>query len=1034
MKSKLFRRSPCTFIPYASMALFLSPGLSMALNPTKNVHTAIQRVIQQEVEMKGVVVNQDHAFIQGVSISVKGASGHSTQTNEKGEFTLKVPVNATLIFSSIGYTGQEIKLTAGQRVIQVTLQSNESVMDEVVVVGYGTQKKSDLTGSVSSINANQINAFPLAGTAQALQGRAPGVSVTSTNGEPGKAPRVRVRGGTSINASSDPLYVVDGFPGSSAPAPEDVESIEVLKDASATAIYGSRGANGVIMITTKKGRSGKPVIELNNSFASQKVGKRLNLLNASEFASYINDTYLNAGNTNLPFPDPESLGEGTDWQDLIFRNGNQLNNQISISGGSDNVKYYTSVNHFGQKGTVINSDFRRLSGNSNLEMKVSDRIKIGTRLMFNRNKLNGVRTQESSSGTTGAGVISAALRFEPTQGVYDEEGNYTLKQFGDPHDNPVAVATERENEVVTDLFQGNGFVELGILKNLIFRSTFGVQVSNQRTGSYVSKELVEGRNFGGVGSIAAHKNTNFINENFLTYTQTFHEDHNLNAMAGYSYQSSRNEIWQSNNRNFISDSFSYWNLGAGSNYQNASSNLEDWIMSSFYGRLNYNYKNRYFITATGRYDGSSKFGENNKWAFFPSGALAWNVSQEPFMESLTWLSNLKLRTSYGETGNSEIGSYQSLARFSPTLTTMDGNPVNAVRPTNVANPNLTWETTKQTDAGLDIGILKSRINLSIDYYYKKTINLLYQVPLPLYSGFTTALQNVGSVQNKGWEFGLQTTNLNGVLNWKTDFNISFNRNKILQLPGGEIRYNTIPGHMLSTDSQLLREGEVLGAFFGWVTDGIYQQGDDFSAQPNKKPGDLRYKDLFGRDANNQLISGADGVVNADDRTIIGNPNPDFTFGFNNDFKYKNFDLNIFMQGSYGNDMLNITRMELDWMAGKGNATKDALRRWTPTNTHTDVPRASSANNPEVSSRWVEDGSYLRLKNLALGYNFSAESLEKIHLKYLRIYVSAQNIWTWTNYTGFDPEVSYQDSNRNIGLDYMGYPNIKSYTVGLNVRF
>lgn len=1033
MKSKLFGRGPCALIPYASMAIFLSPGLSLGITKSQDRSTHLQ-INQEESEIRGKVVNKDNSPLQGVSISVKGIPDRSTQTNDKGEFIIKVPAHATLTFSSIGYAGQEIKLAANQKTVQLTLQPNESLMDEVVVVGYGTQRKSDLTGSVSSINANQISAFPLAGTAQALQGRAPGVSVTNTNGEPGKAPRVRIRGGSSINASSDPLYVVDGFPGSSAPAPEDVESIEVLKDASATAIYGSRGANGVIMITTKKGRSGKPIIELNNSFASQKVGKRLSLLNASEFASYINDTYKNAGNNNLPFKDPGALGAGTDWQDLIFRNGNQLNNQVSVSGGSDNIRYYTSVSHFGQKGTVINSDFRRLSGTSNLEMKVSDRIKIGTRLLFNRNKLNGVRTQEGSSGTTGAGVISAALRFEPTQGVYDDEGKYTLKQFGDPHDNPVAAAMERKNEVITDLFQGNGFVELGILKNLIFRSTFGVQVSNQRTGNYVSKELVEGRNFGGVGSISAHKNTNLINENFLTYTQTIREDHNLNAMAGYSYQSSRNETWQANNRNFISDSFSYWNLGAGSNYQNASSNLEDWVMSSFYGRLNYNYKNRYFITATGRYDGSSKFGDNNKWAFFPSGALAWNLSQEPFMKSIDWLSNLKLRTSYGETGNSEIGSYQSLARFSPTLTTMGGSPVNAVRPTNVANPNLTWETTKQTDAGLDIGMLKSRINLSVDYYYKKTINLLYQVPLPLYSGFTTALQNVGSVQNKGWEFGLQTTNLNGAFGWKTDFNISFNRNKILQLPGGEIRYNTIPGHMLSTDSQLLREGEVLGAFFGWVTDGIYQQGDDFSAQPNKKPGDIRYKDLFGRDKNNQLIAGANGVVNADDRTIIGNPNPDFTFGFNNDFKYKNFDLNIFMQGSYGNDMLNITRMELDWMAGKGNATKDALRRWTPDNTNTDVPRASSTNNPEVSSRWVEDGSYLRLKNLALGYNFSEKSLEKIHLKYLRIYVSAQNIWTWTNYTGFDPEVSYQDSNRNVGLDYMGYPNIKSYTLGLNLRF
>src|SRR5690606_14612328 len=465
-----------------------------------------------------------------------------------------------------------------------------------------------------------------------------------------------------------------------------------------------------------------------------------------------------------------------------------------------------------------------------------------------------------------------------------------------------------------------------------------------------------------------------------------------------------------------------------------SSNLEDWIMSSFYGRINYNLLGRYLFTATGRYDGSSRFGENNKWAFFPSAAFAWNVSQEPFMESVEAISNLKIRTSYGETGNSEIGSYQSLARYSATLATMGGVPVNAVRPTNVANPNLTWETTKQTDAGFDIGFLNNKINLTVDYYYKKTIDLLYSVPLPIYSGYTGSLQNVGSVENKGWEFALGTTNIDRELKWNTDFNITFNRNKILQLPGGDIRYNTIPGHMLSTDSQILREGEVVGAFYGWVFDGVYQQGDDFSPQPSKKPGDVKYQDIFGRDASNNLVVGADGKINADDRTIIGNPHPDSIFGFNNDFKYKNFDLNIFFQGSYGNDMLNITRMELDCMAGKGNATKDALNRWTRTTTNTDVPRASPANNPAVSSRWVEDGSYLRLKNLALGYNVPKTAIGKIGIDQLRLFVSAQNIWTWTNYSGFDPEVSFQDSNRNIGLDYMGYPNIKSFTFGINARF
>jgi len=988
----------------------------------------------QDFTVSGTVTDENGNRLTGVSIGVKGVANRGTSTNETGSFTLAVPPNSILVASYVGFQNQEIRVNSNQSNLTITLKQDEEELEEVVVIGYGTQRKSDLTGAVSSVSSKELSAYPVAGAAQALQGRAAGVSVTSTNGEPGKAPRVRVRGGTSINASSEPLYVVDGFAGSVAPPAEDVASIEILKDASATAIYGSRGANGVIMITTKKGRSGKPVVEFNNSYSFQQIGKKLDLLNGQEFAEYINEIYVNSGKTEIPYPNPPSYGAGTDWQDLIFREGALFNNQLSISGGSDDIRYYTSLSHFDQKGTIINSDFNRLSGTANLDIKVSDRVKAGTRMFFIRNTLDGVRTQESSSGTTGAGVVSGALRFDPIQGVYDENGDYTLKQVGDPHDNPIAIANERENQTVTDLFQGNAFGEIELLQGLKFRSTLGVQISNQRQGSYVSTKLIEGRNTNGTGSINSHKNTNIINENFLTYTTTINDDHNLEALGGYSYQTSRNESWTASNRDFISDSFSYWNLGGGSNYQNAASELTDWIMSSFYGRLNYNYKGKYYATVTGRYDGSSRFGNNNKWAFFPSGALAWNISQEPFMQPVEAISNLKLRASYGETGNTEIGSYQSLARFSSTLSTIDGVPVNAVRPTNVANENLTWETTKQIDAGLDIGFLQGRVNLAVDYYHKKTIDLLYEVPLPIYSGYTTSLQNIGSVQNKGWEFTLSTNNLNGNFTWNSDFNITFNRNKILSLPGGDIPYNTIPGHMLSTDSQMLRVGEVVGAFYGWIFDGLYQEGDDFSAQPSKKPGEVKYRDIYGRDSDNNLTVGPDGVVNADDRTIIGNPHPDFTYGFNNSFTYKSFDLNVFFQGSQGNDMLNITRMELDWMAGKGNATKDALNRWTPQNTNTDVPRASASNNPEVSSRWVENGSYLRLKNITLGYNFPKLKLGQLNINSLRLYASAQNILTITNYTGYDPEVSFQDSNRNVGLDYMGYPNVKSFTLGLNIGF
>ena len=523
-----------------------------------------------------------------------------------------------------------------------------------------------------------------------------------------------------------------------------------------------------------------------------------------------------------------------------------------------------------------------------------------------------------------------------------------------------------------------------------------------------------------------------LNENYLTYNKAINDLNKLNFMAGYSYQSNRSEYWNASNQNFITNSFSFWNLGGGSSFQNPSSSLTQWVLASFYGRLNYNFANKYLLTFTGRYDGSSRFGANHKWAFFPSGAFAWNVKEEPFMKKISELSHLKLRTSYGMTGNTEIGSYRSLALFTPSTTVIDGTPVNAIMPSTVANKNLTWESTSQTDVGLDVGLFNERLIFTADYYYKKTEDLLYNVPLPEYSGYTTSLQNMGSVLNKGWEFSVSTVNLNGSLKWNTDFNISFNRNKILDLAGGDVLYSTVPGHMLSSDSQVLREGEVIGAFYGWIFDGVYQQGDNFSAEPNKKPGNIKYRDVTGRDASGKLDGKPDGSVNMDDRVIIGNPHPDFIFGLNNDFKYKNFDLNIFIHGSVGNDMMNYTRMELDWLAGKSNATKDALNRWTSTNTNTDVPMVSGGNKAEVSTRWVEDGSYVRLKNIALGYNLQGSILQRFNLSSLRVYISAQNFFTFTKYSGYDPEVSFRDSNTNVGLDYGSYPNVKSLTIGVNI--
>jgi TonB-linked SusC/RagA family outer membrane protein len=963
--------------------------------------------------------------LPGVNVLVEGTTT-GTSTNADGRYELNVPsLQDTLIFTYIGYQRAEVSIS-GQGNLNVQLQPEAIMGEEMVVVGYGTQKKSDLTGSISSVSSEDINTYPTQGMTDAIQGKISGVQIQSVNGgEPGTGYRIRIRGGTSINAGSNPLYVVDGFPGSTPPPSEDIESIEVLKDASATAIYGARGANGVVLITTKKGHEGDTQIDLKLSNSFQQTTKRLDLLNASEFGSLMNDMHLNGGGADddLPYPNASSLGKGTDWQDQVFRDGYLQNYQLSISGGSDNVNYYVSGNFYDQKGVIINSDFKRMNILSNLDIQASESFKFGGKLYFARSEKNGTRTQAGSSGASGAGVISGALKFEPTQGIYNENDEFSISGIGDPHDNPYAVATQRESDNVSDRFEGNLFGEYTIANDLMLRVTAGANINNSRHGSFLPTTLVGGRNTGGTGRINAGKSTNFVNENYLNYEHTFADVHTINFSGGFSYQYYRSEGWQASNQEFISDSFSFWNLGGGSNFQSPSSNLSKWTLASWYGRLNYNFDDKYLLTFTGRYDGSSRFGKNNKWAFFPSGAIGWNISNEPFLEDSDLLSNLKLRASYGITGNTEIGTYRSLARFSPVFSTVGGQPVNAIRPTDVANNNLTWESTTQYDVGLDIGLLNDRFDITADYYYKKTEDLLYNVPLPEYSGYGSSLQNIGSIENKGVEFSLSSQNITtDKFSWSTRLNISFNRNKILDLAGGDVKYSEAPGHMISTESQLLREGEPVGSFYGWIFDGLYQEGDDFTAEPNKQPGDVKFKDING-----------DGTVNNSDQTIIGDPHPDYIWGFTNNVSYQNFDLSIFLQASAGNEMLNFTRMELLWMSGKSNQLAEATNRWTPTNTDTNIPRASSGRSAIVSSQWVEDGSYVRVKNISLGYNVPPSILKNI-VRSARVYVSGQNLFTFTNFSGYDPEVSYRNSNRNSGLNYATYPNIRSFTLGLNIGF
>jgi len=1014
---------------YVSKRKILQPAVSESFDITSEY---------QERSITGKVTSaEDNSGLPGVSVIIKG-SNVGTVTDIEGSYTLEVPINATLVFSYVGFVTEEVQV-GNQSVIDLMMTPDLTQLEEIVVVGYGTVKKSDLTGSVASVKSEELTAYPAIGTVQALQGRAAGVQITANNGEPGASFKVRVRGGTSINASSDPLYVIDGFIGGALPPPEDIESIEVLKDASATAIYGSRGANGVIMVTTKRGKKGRTNIDFNASYSLQNEINRLDLLNKQQFTEYIQDTN----------PDFTALNGNTDWQDEIFQTGNIQNYQLGVSGGSDNINYYLSGTYYDQKGIIINSGFQRFSITSNMEIKASDKFRLGLNLFARRTDQEGARTQEGSGGANNSGVVSAAFKMGPDQPIIDENGNYTLARLSDAHDNAVAVATQYTNETVTDRFQGNLFAEYDILEDLKFRITLGASTDNRRNGQYTPTTLQGGAGVGGDGRMSGNKNTILLNENFLTYSNTF-GDHDLTVMAGYSYQSSRSESWSGRSQSFPTDAGLYWNLGTGSVFQRPGSGLSEWELASWYGRVNYSFNRKYLVTINARYDGSSVFSEGKEWAFFPSGALAWNMKEEAFMSDVNAISNWKWRVSYGMTGNRAIGPFQTLAtlRADGVTSIVNNAPVNAVTIDQVANENLTWETTTQFDIGLDVGLLEDRIDLIMDYYRMETSDLLFSVPLPEYSGYGSQLNNIGRVENKGFEFTLNSRNLVGEFQWDMGFNLSMNRNEILELPenandGNFILYRSGPGHMVGLgDTQILQEGHPVGSFYGWIYDGVYQEGDDFveGGGFEQEAGGEKFRDIDGlKDDDGNLTGQPDGRLNNDDRAIIGNPHPDFIWGFNNDFRWKGFDANIFFQASQGNDIFNYTLMELDLMAGRNNATKAALNRWTPSNTNTDIPKANGGRSRRASTRWIQDGSFIRLKNLAVGYTLPQMVVDKMGIRKFRVYISAQNLWTLTDYEGYDPEVNYRsggarDGNRNLGLDYASYPNAKSYTVGLNIGF
>lgn len=1036
MKKPQITRLPVLLL----LAVFVLPAISLA---------------QASKKISGKVLTETGEPLAGVTVQVKGTSVITTSA-ENGAYIIDITGNATaLVFSYIGYAKQEVNVK-NKTVLDVVLVADKNELSQVIVIGYGTVKKSDLTGSVVSVKADDLKAVPATSFDQALQGRAAGVQVTQLSGKPGAETSIRIRGTTSINAGNEPLYVIDGLLISSdggdmntgvtlgprigplaAINPNDIESIEILKDASATAIYGSRGANGVVIITTKRGKAGKGTVTLDSYYGRQEIANKIEVLNAHQFGDFVNEAKLNANQTPI-YVNPKNL-ETTDWQDAVLRTAPMANYQITFSGGDDKTKYSITGAYFDQEGIIKSSNFKRYSFRSNLDREVSKRLTVGTSVTYARVTSNGVLT---NAGTIVPGVVTDALLFNPILPIYDSTvvGGYTYENDrGKLLGNPVAEVDKYNSYTVSSRFFGNVYAKYKLIEGLEFKTSFGADAFSNKENSYAPYYLKRAQASKGEASLGTVQGLTWLNENTLTYTKQFKNEHSLNAVAGFTVQQFQNESMFVYAFDFPDDRTGYHDISAALNPQKPFNGESKWSLVSFLGRINYTIKDKYLFTVTGRSDGSSKFAEGNKYGFFPSGAFAWRVSKEKFMENVHAISDLKFRASYGVIGNQAIPPYQSLALVGPygegVFNSSQGSePYTGREPLSYVNKDLKWESTKQLDIGIDVSLFNNRISFTGDYYSKKTYDLLLSTPIPTTTGFTTTLLNIGNIENKGVDLDLKTINTTGALQWTSAINVSINRNKMTNL-----NTNTdilLPGGII------LRQGLPIGTFYGYIFEGIFQSDEEAAkspvligqepSSPNPasvaKAGDRKYRDI-----NN------DGVINANDRTLLGNAQPKFTWGFNNTFSFKNIDLSFFFQGSQGNKMANLNNLDLLNFTGQNNVLAEAaLNRWTPENPSNKNPRALSNGSLDVgifSSNIVEDASYIRLKNVTLGYRLPANILKRTGIQSLRIYAGATNLWTITDYTGYDPEANtYGQSTTLIGIDYGGYPQTKTYTIGINIGF
>lgn len=967
---------------------------------------------RQSVQVSGKITDaNNNEPLAGVTVREKGTN-NGTSTDASGNFSITVADNATLEISYVGFTTQEIPVS-GQTTIDVKLVPGSLNLNEIVVVGYGTQQRKDVTSAISSVSTKDISSRPIVSTSEVLAGKAAGVQVFQPSGKPGSDFSVRVRGIASVLGSSQPIYVVDGVVTYDTKSidPNMIESISILKDASAAGIYGSAGAtNGVVMITTKKGSKGKSRVELNAYTGYQKIVKTLDMLNSQQYAALLIDEKRNAGDPNFTV-DPALLNTNTDWQNEVYRSAPMTGVNLGFSGGSEKGTYYFGLGYLNQDGIVKLSNFVRYSVKLNLEQNMNKWLTVGTHLNYNRTNSRDV---PDNSRVNQGGVVLGALSSPPVVKKYNDDNTFGLNPF-QAWENPLASIEGPFNKTIANNLLGDIYSEIKLPLNLKFRTLFGVSLANYNYDYFLDPFRTQyGRSQEGIAENTNGETFRYIWDNTLTYNKAF-GDHSINAIVGSSASEEKINYGRQYGEGFLNASIQ--TVNAATKNRQVSTTKDDWSLVSYFGRVNYSFNDRYLFTVSVRGDGSSRFGPNNRWGYFPAVSAGWRISDEDFMQPVSFINDLKLRAGWGVTGNLPTGYYPTVSPIGTWPNYSFGGTVPGATPEGqIGNPDLKWEETKQFNVGFDVTFLNSRINLTVDYYIKNTTDLIFQEFVPRSTGLDFRYANSdGTAQNKGFEFHISGDAVRSRnFTWTPSLNMSFNKNKIKDLDSARIYYfGNIPER---GDAIVLKEGLPLGAFWGYVSEGVDPQ-----------TGNMVFKDLDG-----------DGNVDADnDRTFLGSALPKFTFGFVNDFTYGNFNLSILVDGVSGNKVFNATRVETEGMFDVKNSSAEVLRRWTKAGDNTDIPIAVFSDpdgNSRISSRFIENGSFVRLRNITLGYRLASEKIKNFGVTAIRFYVTAQNLHTFSDYKGYHPEVNRDGTNAiSQGIDYGTYPQAKIFTFGLNLE-